>query len=124
MSPKERLIRYFELNHRQSQLSLDEYHEMLHLEEALIDDIDQLDLPDRLHKLQLDFINKSMELMCGPYAVIDTGSGWNVMEVLLETALPKLTGKERMQIARLVGGRIACGCCPSEKEYIKQFRKK
>ncbi len=43
MSPKERLVRYFKLSHRQSKLSADEYHEMLHLEEALIDDMDDLE---------------------------------------------------------------------------------
>ena len=124
MSPKERLIKYFELSHRQAQLSVDEYHEMLHLEEALADDMDSLDLPDDLKNLQWKFIREAIELMCGPYAIMDTGSSWDAMEVLLECALPKLTGKERMAIAELIGGRIACGCWPSKKDYIKQFRKK
>jgi hypothetical protein len=125
MSPKERLIRYFELNHRRSQLTVDEYHEMLHLEEALVDDIDHLDLPDDLRELQQKFINVSIELMAGPYAIMDTGSGWDAMYILLESALPKLSGRERMAIADLIGGRIAVGGpYPSRREYIKQFRKK
>ena len=125
MSPKERLIRYFELSHRQSQLSVDEYHEMLHLEEALIDDIDQLDLSDDLRDLQQKFINASIELMAGPYAIMDTGSGWDAMYILLESALPKLSGRERMAIADLIGGRIAVGGpYPSRREYIKKFRRK
>jgi hypothetical protein len=124
MSPKDRLKRYFELAHRQSQLDIDEYHEMVHLEEALIDDIDKLDLSDELYKLQWEFIRESIELLCGPYAVLDTGNSWDVMEVLIRAALPKLTGKERMEIADLVGGKIACGCYPSRREYIKKFRRK
>jgi hypothetical protein len=125
MSPRERLKKYFELSRRQSQLSTDEYHEMIHLEEALIDDIDRLDLSDDLRDLQNKFINAAIELMAGPYAIMDTGSGWDAMYVLLESALPKLTGKERMAIADLIGGRIAVGGpYPSRKEYIKQFRKK
>lgn len=125
MSPKERLIRYFELSHRQSQLSVDEYHEMLHLEEALIDDIDQLDLSDDLRDLQQKFINASIELMAGPYAIMDTGSGWDAMYILSESALPKLSGRERMAIADLIGGRIAVGGpYPSRREYIKKFRRK
>ncbi len=125
MSPKERLIRYFKLSHRQSQLSIDEYHEMLHLEEALIDDIDRLDLSDDLRDLQQKFINASIELMAGPYAIMDTGSGWDAMYILLESALPKLSGRERMAIADLIGGRIAVGGpYPSRREYIKKFRRK
>lgn len=125
MSPKERLKKYFELSRRQSQLTVDEYHEMIHLEEALIDDIDRLDLSDSLRDLQNKFINAAVELMAGPYAIMDTGSGWDAMYILLESALPKLTGKERMAIADLIGGRIAVGGpYPSRKEYIKQFRKK
>jgi len=125
MSPRERLKKYFELSRRQSQLSTDEYHEMIHLEEALIDDIDRLDLSDDLRDLQNKFINAAIELMAGPYAIMDTGSGWDAMYILLESALPKLTGKERMAIADLIGGRIAVGGpYPSRKEYIKQFRKK
>ena len=125
MSPKERLIRYFELSHRQSQLSIDEYHDMLHLEEALVDDIDKLNLSDELYKLQWKFIGAAIELMAGPYAIIDTGSSWDVMYVLLESALPKLSGKERMAIADLIGGRIAvAGPYPSRREYIKKFRRK
>lgn len=125
MSPKERLIRYFDLSHRQSQLSIDEYHEMLHLEEALIDDIDHLDLSDDLRELQQKFINASIELMAGPYAIMDTGSGWDVMYILLESALPKLSGRERMAIADLIGGRIAVGGpYPSRREYVKKFRRK
>lgn len=38
----ERLARYFELNRRQSKLTIDEYHELLHLEEALVDDMLEL----------------------------------------------------------------------------------
>lgn len=124
MSPKDRLKRYFELSHRQSQLSTDEWQELIHLEEALIDDVDKLDLPDALYKLQWEFIRESIELLCGPYAVLDTGSSWDVMEVLIKAALPKLTEKERMEVADLVGGKVACGCYPSKKEYIKQFRSK
>jgi len=125
MSSKDRLNRYFELSHRQSQLNVDEYHEMLHLEEALVDDIDHLDLPDDLRELQQKFINASIELMAGPYAIMDTGSGWDAMYTLLESALPKLSGRERMAIADLIGGRIAVGGpYPSRREYIKQFRKK
>lgn len=125
MRPKDRLIRYFKLSHRQSQLSTDEYHEMLHLEEALIDDVDRLDLSDDLRDLQNKFINASIELMAGPYAIMDIGNTWNVMEVLLERALPKLTGKERMDIADLIGGRIAVGGpYPSKKEFINKYRKK
>ena len=125
MSPKDRLKRYFELVHRQSQLSTDEYHEMIHLEEALVDDIDHLDISDELYKLQWKFISAAIELMAGPYAIMDTGSGWDAMEVLLECALPKLSGKERMAIADLIGGRIAvAGPYPSRREYIKQFKKK
>lgn len=125
MSPRNRLTRYFDLSHRQSQLSVDEYHEMIHLEEALIDDIDKLDLSDELCALQNNFINASIELMAGPYAIMDTGSGWDAMYVLLESALPKLTGKERMHIADLIGGRIAVGGpYPSRREYIKKFRRK
>jgi hypothetical protein len=63
--------------------------------------------------------------MAGPYAIMDTGSGCDAMYILLESALPKLTGKERMAIADLIGGRIAVGGpYPSRREYIKQFRKK
>lgn len=125
MSPKDRLIKYFELSHRQSQLTIDEYHEMLHLEEALIDDIDRLNLSDDLRDLQQKFINASIELMAGPYAIMDTGSGWDAMYVLLESALPKLSGRERMAIADLIGGRIAVGGpYPSRREYIKKFRRK
>jgi len=125
MTVKERLIRYFNLVRKQSQLTVDEYHEMLHLEEALIDDIDQLDLSDDLRELQQKFINASIELMAGPYAIMDTGNGWDAMYVLLESALPKLTGKERMAIADLIGGRIAVGGpYPSRREYIKKFRRK
>ncbi len=125
MSLKERLIRYFELSHRQSQLSVDEYHEMIHLEEALIDDVDHLDLSDGLRDLQQKFINASIELMAGPYVIMDTGSGWDAMYVLLESALPKLSGRERMAIADLIGGRIAVGGpYPSRREYIKKFRRK
>lgn len=123
MAPKERLKKYFELSHKQSQLSVDEYHEMLHLEEALIDDIDKLNLSDELYKLQWKFIGAAIELMAGPYAIMDTGSSWDVMYVLLESALPKLSGKERMAIADLIGGRIAvAGPYPSRREYIKKFR--
>lgn len=125
MSPRDRLKRYFDLSHRQSQLTVDEYHEMLHLEEALIDDIDRLDLSDSLRDLQNKFINASIELMAGPYAIMDTGTGWDAMYVLLESALPKLSGKERMAIADLIGGRIAvAGPYPSRREYIKKFRRK
>jgi len=42
MTPKERLIRYFNLSSRRSKLTVDEFHELLHLEEALVDDIDEL----------------------------------------------------------------------------------
>jgi hypothetical protein len=125
MSPKERLIKYFQLVRRQSQLSVSEFTEMCNLETSLIDDIDRLDLSDDLRELQQKFINASIELMAGPYAIMDTGSGWDAMYILLESALPKLTGKERMAIADLIGGRIAVGGpYPSRREYIKQFRKK
>jgi len=43
MSYKERLVRYFELARRQSSLTAGEYAEMLHLEEALIDDALELE---------------------------------------------------------------------------------
>jgi len=43
MSPKERLVRYFELSRRQSKLNAEEYREMIHLEEALIDDMDDFE---------------------------------------------------------------------------------
>lgn len=43
MTARERLSRYFELVHRQSQLNTDEWHEMIHLEESLVDDIDELE---------------------------------------------------------------------------------
>ena len=43
MKASERLSRYFNLIHRQSSLTTDEYHEMLHLEEALVDDMLDLD---------------------------------------------------------------------------------
>ena len=125
MSPKERLIKYFQLVRRQSQLSVSEFTEMCNLETSLIDDIDRLDLSDDLRELQQKFINASIELMAGPYAIMDTGSGWDAMYILLESALPKLTGKERMAIADLIGGRLAVGGpYPSRREYIKQFRKK
>ena len=125
MSPKERLKRYFELAHKQTQLSTDEWHEMIHLEEALIDDVNNLDLPDELYKLQWKFISAAIELMAGPYAIMDTGSGWDAMEVLLKEALPKLTGKERYAIANLIGGRIAVGGpYPSKKEFINKYSKK
>ena len=42
MTPKDRLVRYFELSSRRSKLTVDEFHELLHLEEALVDDIDEL----------------------------------------------------------------------------------
>ena len=48
-------------------------------------------------------------------------------EKLYDVAISKakLTGKERMAIADLIGGRIAVGGpYPSRREYIKQFRKK
>ena len=50
MTSKERLSRYFSLVRRQAQLSTDEYHEMLHLEEALVDDIDELEKLKKLRK--------------------------------------------------------------------------
>ncbi len=123
MSLKEKLARYFELAHKQSQLNADEYLEMSRLEEALIDDADHLDLSVDLQELRQKFINASIELMAGPYAIMDTGSCWNVMNILLESALPKLTGKERMTIADLIGGRVAVGGpYPSRRDYIEQFR--
>ena len=88
-------------------------------------DIDKLNLSDELYRLQWKFIGAAIDLMAGPYAIMDTGSSWNAMEVLLEHALPKLSGRERMAIADLIGGRIAvAGPYPSRKEYIRQFRKK
>ena len=120
MSPKKRLARYFELARRQSQLSTDEYNEMIHLEEALIDDIDKIDLSDELYELQWKFISDTIELLCGPYAIIDTGSSWNVMEVLLREAFPKLSTKDRLKIADMVGGRIAVGKADFLEEEIKQ----
>jgi len=120
MSPKDRLNRYFELSHRQSQLSTDEHQEMLHLEEALVDDINHLDLPDELYNLQWKFISDAIELLCGPYAVIDTGSSWNVMEVLIREAFPKLSAKDRLKIADMVGGRIAVSKSDFVKKEIKQ----
>lgn len=125
MSPKERLVKYFSLVRRQSQLSVSEFTEMCNLETSLIDDIDELDIPDELRKLQNKFINAAIELMAGPYAIMDTGSGWDAMNVLLESALPKLSGRERMAIADLIGGRIAIGRpYPSKKEFINKYRKK
>lgn len=125
MSPRERLSRYFELVRKGSAKNTEECHEMWHLEEALIDDIDKLNLSDDLYKLQWKFIGAAIELMAGPYAIMDTGSSWDAMYVLLESALPKLSGKERMAIADLIGGRIAvAGPYPSRREYIKKFRKK
>ena len=120
MSPKERLVKYFSLARRQSQLNADEYHEMLYLEEALIDDVSKLDLPDELYKLQWSFISEAIDLLCGPYAVIDTGSSWNVMEVLLRVAFPKLSAKDRLKIADMVGGRIAVSYADFVVKEIKQ----
>ena len=124
MTLKDRLIKYFELARKQSTLGIEGTRELVHLEEALIDDADRLDIDIDLYNLMTRFISEAVELMCGPYAVLDTGSTWDVMEELLEKALPKLTGKERMEIADLVGGKIACSCYPSKKEYVKQFRSK
>ena len=123
---KERLVKYFELARKQSTLGMEGTRELVHLEEALIDDVDNLEhnISPEFIELMWKFIHASIELLCGPYAVIDTGSTWDVMEELLDRAFPKLTGKERMAIADLVGGKIACGCYPDRKEYIKQFRKK
>lgn len=124
-SPRKRLSRYFELVRKGANKTAGECQEMWNLEGALIDDLDELDIPDELRELQQKFINASIELMAGPYAIMDTGSGWDAMYILLESALPKLTGKERLAIADLIGGRIAVGgLYPSKKEFIKQFRKK
>ena len=123
MGPKERLVKYFSLARRQSTLTTDEYHEMVHLEEALIDDIDTLDLPDTLKNLQWQYIHESISLLCGPYAVLDTGSSWNVMEVLLE-AFKKIPAKDRLKIADMAGGRVACGCDTAEIKRIKEQYKK
>ena len=43
MSPRKRLSRYFELVHRQSQLTASEFTEMCNLEISLIDDIDEFE---------------------------------------------------------------------------------
>ena len=43
MTAREQLSKYFNLIHRQSSLTTDEYHEMLHLEEALVDNAIELD---------------------------------------------------------------------------------
>lgn len=43
MSPKERLSRYFELVHKGLDKTQEEYREMWHLEEALVDDMDELE---------------------------------------------------------------------------------
>lgn len=43
MSPRERLSRYFELVRKGSVKNTEEYHEMWHLEEALVDDILELE---------------------------------------------------------------------------------
>jgi len=51
MTARERLNRYFNLVRRQSQLSTDEWHEMIHLEEALVEDIIEL---ERLQKEKHD----------------------------------------------------------------------
>jgi len=40
MTPKERLFKYFDFARRQSKLTVDEWHEMIHLEETLVDDLD------------------------------------------------------------------------------------
>ena len=123
MSPRERLKRYFELSRRKSQLSSDEFHEWVHLEEALIADFDRLTIPDELYKLQWRFIYAAIELFCGPYAVMDTGSSWDVMAVLLDKALPKLTVKERMKIADMVSGKVAVSC-DNRREYANKFKKR
>jgi hypothetical protein len=43
MSPRERLSRYFELVRKGSAKNTEECHEMWHLEEALVDDILELE---------------------------------------------------------------------------------
>jgi len=124
MSPKERLIRYFDLSRRQSTLSFGEHQELLHLEEALVDDIDKVDLPDELYKLQWKFISDAIDIFCGPYAVLDTGSSWNVMEVLINEAFPKLSAKDRLKIADMVGGKIAVAKADFVVKEIKRKYKR
>lgn len=43
MTARAQLSKYFELIHRQSSLNSDEYQELLHLEEALVDNAIELD---------------------------------------------------------------------------------
>ena len=43
ITAQDQLSKYFNLVHRQSSLTVDEYHEMLHLEEALVDNAIELD---------------------------------------------------------------------------------
>jgi len=125
MSPKERLLRYFELSHKKS-LKAEEVTELCHLEEELVDDMEGL-LPDNLEKLLWEYIKETIELLCGPYAVIDTGSSWNVMRALLECALPRLNGRERLYVADTVGGKIALAGgtgFKARREFIKSYDKK
>ena len=51
MTARKRLSRYFELVHNQSKLTTDEFKEMCHLEEALVDDMNEL---DQFRKEQID----------------------------------------------------------------------
>lgn len=43
MTAREQLSKYFNLIHRQSSLNSDEYQELLHLEEVLVDNAIELD---------------------------------------------------------------------------------
>ena len=43
MTARAQLSKYFDLIHRQSSLNSDEYQELLHLEEALVDNALELD---------------------------------------------------------------------------------
>jgi hypothetical protein len=122
MSPQKRLSRYFELVHKGTNKTQEEFHEMCHLEEALVDDMEGL-YPDYLKELLWTYVHRSIDLLVGGYAILDTGSSWNVMEVLNEQ-MEKVVYKDRRKIQDIVALPIACGGYYGEKEYKEKYNKK
>ena len=121
MTARERLSRYFKLVHLGSKLTSDEFHEMCHLEESLVDDTDNL-YSDEQYKILWTFVKRAIELFCGSYAILETGSTWDVMEVLNEQ-MEKIVYKDRHKIQNIVAKPIACGYWEDPVDKIKYSKK-